>query len=94
MKAILDYFVSSTWQIITNGAYKSVEHRAIVNSQKERLSIATFTFPKLDGDLGPAPSLITPENLAKFSRVLMVDYLKRLFSRQLDGKSYIDTMRI
>ncbi|XP_027156171.1 protein SRG1-like [Coffea eugenioides] len=86
--------VGDILEIITNGAYKSVEHRAIVNSQKERLSIATFTFPKLDGDLGPAPSLITPENPAKFSRVLMVDYLKRLFSRELDGKSYIDTMRI
>lgn len=81
-------------EIITNGAYKSVEHRATVNLQKERLSISTFTFPKLEGDLGPAPRLITPENPAKFSRVLLVDYMKGLYARELDGKSYIDTMRI
>ncbi|CDP14582.1 unnamed protein product [Coffea canephora] len=56
--------------IITNEAYKSVEHRATVNSQKERLSIGMFTFSKLEGDLGPAPSLITLENPAKLSRAL------------------------
>lgn len=45
-------------QIVTNGIYKSTEHRAIVNNDKERISIATFLSPKLDGDLGPAPSLL------------------------------------
>ncbi|KAK4858607.1 hypothetical protein QYF36_019238 [Acer negundo] len=47
-------------QILTNGIYHSIEHRATVNSSKERLSIATFYNPKLEGDMGPAPSIITP----------------------------------
>ena len=42
------------WQIVTNGAYGSIEHRATVNSIKKRLSIVTFYSPKLDGDMGPA----------------------------------------
>ncbi|KAG8385358.1 hypothetical protein BUALT_Bualt03G0034800 [Buddleja alternifolia] len=81
-------------EIVTNGAYRSIEHRATVNSKKERLSIATFLNPKLDGDLGPAPSLVTPETPAKFKRISAADYLKGLFSRELEGKSYIDTMKI
>ncbi|XWS12440.1 hypothetical protein CRYUN_Cryun37aG0089000 [Craigia yunnanensis] len=31
-------------EIVSNGIYRSIEHRAIVNSTKERLSIATFYF--------------------------------------------------
>ncbi len=51
--------------MVTNGLYKSIEHRATVNSEKERLSIAAFYSPKLDGEMGPAPSLVTVERPAK-----------------------------
>ena len=63
-------------QIVSNGIYRSIEHRATVNQAKERLSIATFYSPKLDGDLGPAPSLITPETPALFRRIGVADYLR------------------
>jgi isopenicillin N synthase-like dioxygenase len=79
---------------VTNGIYRSIEHRATVNSLKERLSMATFYNPKVEGDLGPAPSLITPETPALFQRIGVVEYFKRLFTRKLDGKSYIDTLKI
>uniref|UniRef100_A0A5B6ZV38 Fe2OG dioxygenase domain-containing protein n=1 Tax=Davidia involucrata TaxID=16924 RepID=A0A5B6ZV38_DAVIN len=81
-------------EIVTNGAYRSIEHRAVVNSAKERLSIATFYSPKLDGEMGPAPSLITPQTPALFKRVAVADYFKGLFARKLHGKSYLDVMRI
>ncbi|KAL7089246.1 hypothetical protein ACP275_13G177400 [Erythranthe tilingii] len=81
-------------EIVTNGAYRSVEHRAIVNSTKERLSVATFMSPKMDGDFGPAPSLVTRENPAKFKRIGVADYFRGLFSRELNGKSYVELMRI
>lgn len=81
-------------QIVTNGIYKSIEHRAIVNEDKERISIATFLSPKLDGDLGPAPSLLTPQCPAQFRRIGVADYFKGFFSRELVGKSYIHTLRI
>ncbi|CAH1439487.1 unnamed protein product [Lactuca virosa] len=77
-------------EIVTNGQYKSIEHRAIVNSEKERLSIATFLSPNLDGDLGPAPSLITPDTPPKFKRVSVVDFSKDLFSKELNRKTFIE----
>ncbi|KAF8413629.1 hypothetical protein HHK36_001621 [Tetracentron sinense] len=55
-------------EIVTNGAYRSIEHRATVNSEKERISIATFYIPNRNGELGPAPSLISPHNPALFRR--------------------------
>ncbi|KAF4347021.1 hypothetical protein G4B88_011448 [Cannabis sativa] len=81
-------------EIITNGIYRSIEHRATVNAEKERLSIATFYGPSLYGDLGPTPSLVTPKTPVQFKRVNVVDYFKGVFARELRGKSYIDLMRV
>ncbi|XP_052180465.1 protein SRG1-like [Diospyros lotus] len=86
--------IGDSLEILTNGNYRSIEHRAIVNSEKERLSIATFISPRLDGELGPAPSLITPQTPALFKRITVLDYAKGYVSRELRGKSYIDLMRI
>ncbi|KAL2252151.1 protein SRG1 [Sesamum indicum] len=81
-------------EIWTNGAYRSIEHRATVNSTKERLSIATFLSPNMDGHLGPAASLVTPQTPAKFKTIAVAEYFKGLISRELVGKSYVDLMRI
>ncbi|KAK6236109.1 hypothetical protein QQP08_026639 [Theobroma cacao] len=81
-------------EIVSNGIYRSIEHRATVNSVKERLSIATFYSPKLDGDMGPAPSLVTPQTPAVFRRIGVADYFNGYFSRKLRGKAYVDVLRV
>ncbi|PWA35844.1 codeine O-demethylase [Artemisia annua] len=82
--------IGDVLEIVTNGQYKSIEHRAVVNSEKARLSIGTFLTPKLDGDFGPAPSLISPETPPRFARVTVVDFLRNLFSKELDRKTNVD----
>ncbi|MCE0480777.1 hypothetical protein HAX54_037885 [Datura stramonium] len=69
-------------EIVTNGAYRSIEHRAVVNSEKERLSIATFYSIKLDGQIGPAPSIISAKNPAKFRSIGTAYYVRGLFARK------------
>ncbi|GMN43401.1 hypothetical protein TIFTF001_012606 [Ficus carica] len=81
-------------QIMTNEIYRSVEHRATVNAMKERLSLATFYGPSLAGELGPEPSLITPERPALFRRIEVADFFRGYFARELHEKSYVDMMRI
>ncbi|XP_010540138.1 PREDICTED: protein SRG1-like [Tarenaya hassleriana] len=81
-------------EIITNGTYRSVEHRAMVNHAKERLSVATFHSPGMDTEIGPAKSLVDRHETAVFRSVTTEDYFKGLFSRELNGKSYLDVMRI
>ncbi|TXG47785.1 hypothetical protein EZV62_027079 [Acer yangbiense] len=51
-------------------------------------------FTLMDGEICPAPSLVTPETPAMFRRISVVDYIKGLFSQKIDGKSYIHSMRI
>ncbi|VYS46332.1 unnamed protein product [Arabidopsis thaliana] len=81
-------------QIITNGTYRSIEHRAMVNLEKERLSIATFHNTGMDKEIGPARSLVQRQEAAKFRSLKTKDYLNGLFSRELKGKAYLDAMRI
>ncbi|XP_020540981.1 protein SRG1 isoform X1 [Jatropha curcas] len=86
--------IGDIMQIVSNCVYRSIEHRATVNSAKERLSVATFYSSKLDSVLGPATSLIGPHNPAVFRQVPVEKYFKEFFARKLNGKSYLDFMRI
>ncbi|CAH2037255.1 unnamed protein product [Thlaspi arvense] len=87
--------VGDVLEIITNGTYKSIEHRAVVNSEKERLSIATFHNPGLNKEISPAKSLLEKQKkAANFRSLITKDYLKGLFSREIYRKGYLDAMRI
>ncbi|KAL2331272.1 hypothetical protein Fmac_018853 [Flemingia macrophylla] len=86
--------VGDIFEIISNGTYGSMEHRATVNSEKERLSIATFHSPKQDGVIGPWPNLITKQTPAQFKRIRTDEYFKNFFERKLEGKSNGDALRI
>ncbi|XP_077252443.1 protein SRG1-like [Tasmannia lanceolata] len=81
-------------EMISNGVYRSIEHRATVNPVQERLSIATFYSPRFSAEIGPAFSLINPQNPALFKRIGTEQWFKGFFSKELKGKSYLDYMRI
>ncbi|KAL0545737.1 hypothetical protein IC582_015628 [Cucumis melo] len=81
-------------EMVTNGEYKSIEHCATVNSKSERLSIATFNSPSLEKEIRPTPSLVTPHSPPLFRTVTHQEYVRGLFSRTIDGKSYLEAMRI
>ncbi|KAE8703339.1 Protein SRG1 [Hibiscus syriacus] len=60
--------VGDILEIISNGRYCSVLHRVMVHPERERFSLATFSGLGFDGELGPAPSLISEQTPAKFTR--------------------------
>uniref|UniRef100_M0ZTW7 Leucoanthocyanidin dioxygenase n=1 Tax=Solanum tuberosum TaxID=4113 RepID=M0ZTW7_SOLTU len=86
--------VGDVFEIFSNGIYKSIEHRSVVSSEKERISVATFHNSRLDGELGPANSLINAHNPPKFKKIEATEFYKGYLTRELVGKSYVDTMRI
>ncbi|KAG2689170.1 hypothetical protein I3760_09G128100 [Carya illinoinensis] len=81
-------------EILSNGVYNSVEHRATVNSTKERMSVALFFNPKFEAEVGPSNTLLNPNNPPLFRRVAMEKYVKDFFSRSLNGRTYVEHMRI
>ena len=53
-------------QVWSNGKYESVEHRAVVNGEKERLSIASFFFPAPHVVVKPLEELVNEQNPARY----------------------------
>ncbi|RZC68095.1 hypothetical protein C5167_031350 [Papaver somniferum] len=95
LSMVLFEMMGKAIEIMTNGVQRSVDHGGVINSTKERLSIATFHSPKLELEIGPISSLIRPETPAVFkSAGRFEDLLKEGLSRKLDGKSFLDCMRM
>ncbi|KAK6124122.1 hypothetical protein DH2020_042148 [Rehmannia glutinosa] len=80
-------------EILSNGLYKSIEHRATVNSEKERITFAMFFNPKFEAEVGPSHSLLIKQP-PLFRSVKMEQYFKDFFSRKLNGKSFLDYMKV
>lgn len=77
---------------MTNGEYKSIEHRAIVNPEKHRLSIAAFHNPIMETMIGPLPELVK-ENEAYYKTISHDEFVRLVLTRKLDGKSLLDQMK-
>ncbi|KAJ9565837.1 hypothetical protein OSB04_001803 [Centaurea solstitialis] len=87
--------VGDILEILSNGVYNSIEHRAIVNATKERMSLAMFFNPKMAADVGPSKSLIaSTRNPPLYKTLVMEQYLKEFFSRKLNGKTFLEKMKI
>ncbi|KQJ81966.2 S-norcoclaurine synthase 1 [Brachypodium distachyon] len=78
-------------EIMTNGKYKSIEHRVTINAHKERLSISAFQLPKYDGIVSPILGR-TEEVLYKTMRV--EEYAKLYMSNKRDGKRTLDHAKL
>ena len=66
-------------QVITNGKYKSVEHRVIAQTNGTRMSIASFYNPGNDALIFPAPVFAERKATAKsqtYPKFLFDDYMK------------------
>ncbi|XP_012447575.1 flavonol synthase/flavanone 3-hydroxylase [Gossypium raimondii] len=53
-------------EIVSNGKYKSVLHRAKVNKEKTRISWPVFVEPPSDLEVGPHPKLVNEANPPQF----------------------------
>ncbi|GLJ27817.1 hypothetical protein SUGI_0545920 [Cryptomeria japonica] len=73
-------------EVISNGIYKSIEHRAVTNMDRDRISIAMFCSPSVETEVGPAPELIDELHPCQYRRFIRADYVKNLYSGKLEGK--------
>ncbi|EYU41904.1 hypothetical protein ABFS82_10G015500 [Erythranthe guttata] len=80
-------------QVLSNAKYKSVEHRVIVNSERERVSLAFFYNPRGDMVIKPAEELITAEEPPLYPPTTYDQY--RLYIRMKGpcGKSQVESIK-
>lgn len=66
-------------EVITNGKYKSVEHRVIAQTDGTRMSVASFYNPGSEAVIYPAPALVEKEAEEKkkvYPKFVFDDYMK------------------
>ncbi|GAB2277120.1 hypothetical protein Dimus_011827 [Dionaea muscipula] len=87
--------VGDMLQLVSNGHYKSIEHKAVANASKARVSVAVFVNPAPDQVMAPLPELL--ENTGEeplYREVVFRDYFKYFFSKGHDGKATIEWAKI
>lgn len=81
-------------QIVSNGRYKSVLHRAKVNNKTARISVVTVLGPPLEAVVVPAPLLVEREKLPPaFRGIKYKDFMEYQQSNKLKDKSVLDLLR-
>ncbi|XP_068634238.1 flavanone 3-dioxygenase 2-like [Aristolochia californica] len=80
-------------QALSNNKYKSVWHRAIVNSVKERISVASFLCPGTGAVIGPAKQLGSEESPAIYRDFTYDEYYKKFWSRNLDDEHCLELFK-
>lgn len=55
--------------VMSNGTIKSPVHRAVTNSERERMTLVMFCYAELDREMGPLAELITAERPQMYKRV-------------------------
>ncbi|CAL1376102.1 unnamed protein product [Linum trigynum] len=91
--------IGDVLEIMSNGEYKSIEHRAVVNHEKERLSIAAFHSPNAKVVIGPLPEILVKDQKKQapsYKSISHQDYIKLAGKIKLDGKDkgFIHHMKI
>ncbi|XP_028771255.1 1-aminocyclopropane-1-carboxylate oxidase 3-like [Neltuma alba] len=76
-------------EVITNGKYKSVEHRVITQTNGTRMSVASFYNPGSDAFIHPAPQLIEgkeEEMKQIYPKFVFEDYMKLYAALKFQAK--------
>ncbi|CAI9106606.1 OLC1v1005800C1 [Oldenlandia corymbosa var. corymbosa] len=86
--------IGDALQIISNGRYKSAEHRVRTTSKQSRVSIPIFTIPKPTEKISPLPQLVERDGVAHYREVIFQDYMNNFFGKAHEGKKSLDFARI
>ncbi|EOY23715.1 2-oxoglutarate (2OG) and Fe(II)-dependent oxygenase superfamily protein [Theobroma cacao] len=80
-------------QALSNGKYKSVWHRAIVNADKPRMSVASFLCPYDHALISPAKPLTEDGSGAVYRDFTYAEYYSKFWSRNLDQEHCLELFK-
>ncbi|XP_028791666.1 probable 2-oxoglutarate/Fe(II)-dependent dioxygenase [Neltuma alba] len=84
--------VGDALEVWSNRRYKSVEHRAVTNESRGRMSIAMFVAPHDEAEMGPLEPILR-HGPTLYTTIKCIDYARHYLSRKLDGKA-LDFLKI
>ncbi|CAM0907928.1 unnamed protein product [Alopecurus aequalis] len=80
-------------QVLSNDRYKSVSHRAIVNSESERISVPTIYCPSPDTVVAPADALVDDDHPLAYRPFTYEEYNQEYWKTGLDSTSCLHKFR-
>uniref|UniRef100_A0A804LKK4 Fe2OG dioxygenase domain-containing protein n=1 Tax=Zea mays TaxID=4577 RepID=A0A804LKK4_MAIZE len=83
----------SVLQILSNGKFTSVEHRAVVHPTRERMSAALFLYPRQNMRVGPLPEFVNGGN-ERYGSTDYEEFMKHYFATKLDGRKHLDRLKL
>ncbi|XP_071696474.1 scopoletin 8-hydroxylase-like [Rutidosis leptorrhynchoides] len=86
--------IGDTLQILSNGRYKSAEHRVRTTSIESRVSVPIFNAPLPVAKIGPLAELVTRDGVARYKEVVFEEYMNNFFGKSHDGKKSLDFVAI
>ncbi|VVB02365.1 unnamed protein product [Arabis nemorensis] len=81
-------------EIFSNGRYKSVLHRVLVNPTKPRISVASLHSFPLTSVVKPSPKLIDEQNVPKYMETDFATFLQYVSSREPKWKNFLESRKI
>ncbi|PIN01730.1 Flavanone 3-dioxygenase [Handroanthus impetiginosus] len=92
LKGFLQVLIGDHMEVISNGLYKSVSHRATPSGHDTRLSIASLQSQPMDEIVELIAKLKNEENPKKYRGSSLRDFLKHHASR--DTRAFIETLKV
>ncbi|RVW83467.1 Feruloyl CoA ortho-hydroxylase 1 [Vitis vinifera] len=86
--------VGDTLQILSNGKYKSAEHRVRTTSTQSRVSIPIFTLPRPNEKIAPMPQVVERDGVAHYREFVFEEYMNNFFGKAHEGKKSLDFAQI
>ena len=84
----------ANFQILSNGKYKSAEHRVRTTSTQSRVSIPIFTMPRPNEKIGPLPQVVERDGVAHYREFVFEEYMNNFFGKAYEGKKSLDFAQI
>ncbi|EES12050.1 hypothetical protein BDA96_06G064100 [Sorghum bicolor] len=87
--------VGDILHIVTNGAYKSVQHRVLVNAERGRTTAVVFQDASVDGMVTPLPELLLKAGEApRYRSIPRFEYLKVRFSALAKREGFLESLKL
>lgn len=81
-------------EIFSNGRYKSVLHRVLVNSIKSRISVASLHSLPFTSKIRPLPELINETNPRRYEDTDFSDFLEYITSCDSKKKNFLESRKL
>ncbi|OEL22677.1 Protein SRG1 [Dichanthelium oligosanthes] len=86
--------VGVSLEIMSNGIFKGPVHRAVTNSEKERMSLAMFYSVDLGKEIEPIPELLDEKQPARYKKIKCSDFVAGHYEYFSKRERVIESLKI